>query len=70
MKTLVLAIASVAALSGAAFANTAATAEIQFYAPNADVSVLSNAEIAQLQNVIHSGDSESEVRNAVRAAFK
>ncbi len=70
MKTIVLAITTVAALTGAAFANTAATAEIQFYVPNEDVSALSDAKIAELNSVIHSGDTESEKRNAVRAAFK
>ncbi len=41
--------------------------QIQSYAPNADLSTLTDLEIAQLVSIVHSGDSEGEKRNAVRA---
>lgn len=74
MKTLIVSAAvAVATLSGAAQAMTTASdgqiAAIQFYAPGADVSGLTNAEVASLLAVIHSGDSESEKFNKVRAAL-
>lgn len=61
-----------ATFAGAASAMTAdaAAAKIGFYAPGADVQSLTDAEVASLLSVIHSGDSESEIRSKVRAALK
>ena len=68
MKTLIATTAiAVAAFAGVAQASTSA---IQVYAPNADLSVLSDAEVNTLLSVIHSGDTESEKRNAVQAALR
>lgn len=67
MKSIVLALATVSTLAGAAYATN--TSDIQRYAPNADVSTLTNAEAAQVNNIIHSSDSESEKRADIRAYF-
>ena len=70
MKTLI----ATTALALTAFAGVASasvdTSAIQTYAPNADVTVLSDAEINSLLSAIHSGDTESEKRLRVQAAFK
>jgi hypothetical protein len=68
MKTLIAATALVlTAFSASAMVNTSA---IQHYAPNADLSTLSEAEVTILLSIIHSGDSESETRSAVKAMLK
>ncbi|MDA7423174.1 hypothetical protein [Thalassococcus lentus] len=68
-RTIATALVAVAALTGAANAMTsdARLAQIQAYAPNADVQSLTNAEIGTLLSVIHSGDTESEKRGFVQA---
>ena len=58
--------------AGAAFAQDATEAEmvkIQSYAPGADVSELSAAEVDQLIAVINSGSSEGDKRNYVQNFF-
>lgn len=74
MKTFVLAIATATAMTGsAAFANANITeaeiAEIEFYAPYADASTLTEEQVLQVQNLIHSSDSESEKSAKIRAMF-
>lgn len=70
MKTLIATTAlALTAFAGMASAATDASA-IEQYAPNADVSVLSDAEINTLLSVIHSGDSEGEKRATVQAYLK
>jgi hypothetical protein len=46
------------------------TSAIEQYAPNADISVLTEAEVNTLLSVIHSGDSEGEKRATVQALVK
>ncbi|SHH58006.1 hypothetical protein [Marivita hallyeonensis] len=70
MKTLIATTAlALTALAGAASASVDTTA-IQSYAPNADISQLSQAEVNTLLSVIHSGDSESEKRATVQALLQ
>lgn len=57
---------SLAALTGAASAATNA-GEINKYAPNVDVSTLSDLEIAVLNNLIHGSDGAGEKRAKVQA---
>ena len=67
MKTLIASAAlALTTLAGAASAMTDASA-IQQYAPNTDVSMLSETDVNVLLSVIHSGDSEGEKRAAVQA---
>ncbi len=40
--------------------------EIRGYAPNADLSSLSSAQVAALQAIIHGNDSEGRVRREVQ----
>ena len=44
--------------------------EIQSYAPDADVSTLTDREISVLRNVIHGGDSEGEIGSFIRNYFR
>jgi hypothetical protein len=68
MKTLITAAAlALTAFSASAMVDTSA---IEQYAPNADISVLTEAEVNTLLSVIHSGDSESEKRATVQALVK
>ena len=68
MKTLIASTALVlTAFSASAMVDTS---PISQYAPNADVSALSDAEINTLLSVIHSGDSEGEKRALVQALVK
>ncbi|WP_439123526.1 hypothetical protein [Marivita sp.] len=68
MKTLIATTALVlTAFSASAMVDTSA---IQQYAPNADVSALTDAEVNTLLSVIHSGDSEGEKRAVVQAFLK
>jgi hypothetical protein len=65
MKTLLTAAAlTLTAVSASAMVDTAV---IQQYAPNADVSTLSDAEVNTILSIIHSGDSESEKRATIQA---
>lgn len=67
MKTLITSAALIlSAVSASAMTDTTA---LDQYAPNADVSVLSEAEINTLLSIIHSGASEGEKRGAVQAAL-
>ncbi|MCK0152069.1 hypothetical protein MWU54_18665 [Marivita sp. S6314] len=68
MKTLIASTALV--LTAFAASASVDTSGIQTYAPNADISALTDAEINTLLSVIHSGDSESEKRIAVQAFLK
>lgn len=68
MKTLIATTALVlTAFSASAMVDTSA---IQQYAPNADVSTLSDAEVNTILSVIHSGDSEGEKRAIIQALVK
>ncbi len=71
MKTVFAsALVAVAALTGAANAMTVSPAlesDVRQYAPEADISTLSTAEINVLASLVHGGDSEGEKRAAVRA---
>ncbi|WP_299794306.1 hypothetical protein [uncultured Marivita sp.] len=68
MKTLITAAAlALTAFSASAMVDTTA---IQQYAPNADVSTLSDAEVNTILSIIHSGDSESEKRATIQALVK
>lgn len=71
-RTIATALVAVATLTGAANAMTsdAQLAQIQAYAPNADVQSLTTAEVGTLLSVIHSGDSEGEKRSFVQAFVK
>ena len=65
MKTLITAVAlALTAFSASAMVDTTA---IQQYAPNADVSTLSDAEVNTILSIIQSGDSESEKRATIQA---
>ncbi len=61
--------ASMATGATAMVNSTANLSEIQHYAPDADVSTLSDREISVLLNAIHSGDKEGEKRRFVRSFF-
>ena len=67
MKTL---IASTALVLTAFAASASVTSEIDTYAPNVDVSTLSDAELNTILSVIHSGDSASEKRAVIQALVK
>ncbi len=65
MKTLIAATAlALTAFSASAMVDTSAISQ---YAPNADVSALSEADVNTILSVIHSGDSEGEKRATVQA---
>jgi hypothetical protein len=69
MKTLIVMTvlaASVATGASAMINSTVHLKEIQGYAPNADVSTLTDREISVLLNHIHGGDTEGEKREWVR----
>ena len=68
MKTLITATAvALTAFSASAMVDTSG---IQQYAPNADISALSEADVNILLSVIHSGDSEGEKRAVIQALVK
>jgi hypothetical protein len=46
------------------------TSSIDQYAPNVDVSTLTDAEVNTILSVIHSGDSNSEKRALIQALVK
>ena len=65
MKTFIAATAlALTAFSASAMVDTSAISQ---YAPNADVSALSEADVNTILSVIHSGDSEGEKRATVQA---
>ncbi len=69
MKTIFAsALVAATALTGAAHAATpqAQLVEIQKYAPNADVSTLSERDVAMAVAIIRSGDNESDKRQEVQ----
>ena len=69
MKKLIVmsALAASIAMSATAMPNSPGNLrEIQHFAPNADVSTLSNIEINVLLNVIHGGDTDGEIRAFVQ----
>jgi precorrin-4 methylase len=68
MKTLIAATALVlTAVSASAMVDTS---QIQQYAPNADVSAISEADLNTILSVIHSGDSSSEKSARIQALLK
>ena len=67
--TLAALVATVATGASAMVGSSADLAEIQRYAPSADVHALSNAEVGTLINAIHGGDSEGEKGQFVRSFF-
>ena len=71
-RTITTAAVVLAALTGAASAMIPDSQRdlIQSYAPEADVSTLSDQEVASILSVIHSGDSEGEKRSYVRSVTK
>ena len=71
-KFLVLtALAASIATGASAMVNSAGNlSAIQHYAPNADVSTLTDREISVLLNVIHGGDNEGEKGSKVRNFFR
>ena len=73
MKTLIVMTALAASIATGASAMVNSTAnldEIQSYAPNADVSTLTDREISVLLNVIHGDDNEGEIAAFVRSYFR
>lgn len=68
MKTLIASTALV--LTAFAASASVDTSQIEVYAPNVDVSTLSDAQINTLLSIIHSGDGEGEKRGAVQAFLK
>ncbi len=65
MKTLIAATAlALTAFSASAMVDTSGISQ---FAPNADVSTLSEADVNTILSVIHSGDSEGEKRATVQA---
>ncbi len=65
MKTLITATAlALTAFSASAMVDTSA---IEQYAPNADISALTEAEVNTILSIVHSGDSESEKRAVIQA---
>lgn len=73
MKTLIVMTALAVSIATGASAMLNASInldEIRFYAPrDADVSTLTDREIAALMNMIHSEDKEGEKRRFVRSFF-
>lgn len=68
MKKLIASTALVlTAFSASAMVDTSAIGQ---YAPNTDVSTLSEADINAILSVIHSGDSEGEKRAVIQALVK
>ena len=68
MKTLIAAAAlALTAVSASAMVDTSA---VDQYAPNVDVSALTDAEVNTLLSVIHSGDSAAEKRALIQALAK
>lgn len=68
MKTLIAATAlALTTVSASAMVDTSA---IQQYAPNTDVSTLTEAEVNTILSIIHSGGSEGEKRAQVQALVK
>jgi len=65
--TAVALMTTVGAASAMVSPSSVTGSEIRSYAPNADVSALSNADIGSLQAIIHGGDSEGEISAQVRA---
>ncbi|ETX28275.1 hypothetical protein [Roseivivax isoporae] len=74
MKTLIAsALVATAALAGGASAMTstsAAEVKIQRYAPDADLSALSDAQIASLLNVVNGGDSRGETESKIESLLR
>ena len=71
MKLIVSTALALATLAGAASAATGDQANtIRQYAPNADVSALSPAEVASLLSYIHGGNTEGEIRKFVNARLQ
>ena len=68
MKTLIVATAlAVTAFSASAMVDTSGISQ---FAPNVDVSTLTEAEVNTILSVIHSGDSNGEKRAVIQALVK
>jgi len=68
MKTLIAATAlALTAVSASAMVDSS---PLDQYAPNVDVSTLSDAEVNIILSILHSGDSESEKRATIQALVK
>jgi len=68
MKTLIAATAlALTAVSASAMVDSST---LDQYAPNVDVSTLSDAEVNIILSILHSGDSESEKRATIQALVK
>lgn len=65
-----LILAGVATTASAATVNTVNAQAIHQYAPEADLSSLSDTEVLLALNAINSGDSRSEITAQVRALTK
>lgn len=72
-KIIISAFVAFTAFAGAASAMTSSTAlasELRGYPVAVDVNSLSTAQVAQLTNLIHSGDSAAEVVSGIRSIIK
>lgn len=69
MKALIATTALALTIAGAASASVDASV-IQQYAPNADVSTLSDATVNTILSAIHSDESAAETRALVQALVK
>lgn len=65
-----LILAGAASTASAATVNTVAEQAIHQYAPEADLSQLSDREVAVILNAINSDESRSEITSTVRALTK
>ena len=69
-RIIATALVAAAAFTGTAQAMVSPTAvegQISTFAPNADLTGYSDAQLNALLTIVHGGDSESEKRNQIRA---
>ncbi|MBV2359818.1 hypothetical protein KUH32_08530 [Thalassococcus sp. CAU 1522] len=68
-KTLAITAIALATLTGAAQAmtQTEVSPEAQLLVPSADFSGLSNAQVATINSIVHSGDTNSEKSGQIRS---
>ncbi|SNR33722.1 hypothetical protein [Puniceibacterium sediminis] len=70
-RTILISALALSTLAGAASAATSAdTAILDRYAPNIDVSTLTNAQVSTLLNITSSGDSEGVQRALIQHLVK
>lgn len=66
-RTLLLGAVALSTLAGAASASSSANqAILERYAPNIDVSALSDAQVATLMNIVNSSESSSKARALIQ----